>query len=106
MAAIEIDDRDAHDEGERQDSRLILNALQARRTALGGEAEVPEDDKLTERIFYEAKRRSAQISAAAQGASIRSENAQAKAIPWWLWMAWAAAIAVVMLAFWWLHRQP
>jgi hypothetical protein len=104
VGAIEIDDRDANDDAERRDSRIILEALRARRAVIGGVAAVPEDQQLTERILDEAKRRSAQISAAQQGKSARSSVAEGSAIPWWLWVGWLVAIGGVVAAFWWLHR--
>lgn len=104
MATIEVDDRDARDERERQESRIILDALQSRRGAIGGEAAVPDDQQLSARILGAAQKISAEISGS-QVASVRVPVDCGKAIPWWLWLAWPAAIAAVALAFWWLHGK-
>ncbi len=104
MAAIDIDDQDALDDRERQESRIILQALQARCGVIGGEAVIPDDPKLTDRILNEARKLSAEISGS-RVASVRTEASGGRAIPWWLWLAWPAAIVAVAAAFWWLHRN-
>ena len=100
---IDLDDRDARDEAERRESRVLLDALTQRRTLLGGESTVPDDRKLSETILAAAQKRSAQIRAS-QISTTRLETSNA-AIPWWLKLAWVAAIVGVVAAFWYL-RQP
>lgn len=104
MAGIEIDDRDAQDDRERQDSRILLDTLSARRAEIGGEAVIPEDKQLTERILEAAKKRSTELSGARTG-SVRTVTSQGKPISWWLWIAWPLAIAAVAATFWILHHS-
>ncbi len=92
-------DSGAHDAGERKDSRLIYQALRDRKDALGAEAAIPAEDKsLTERILAEARTRSAEISATRGGSGHRAQPSS-RAIPWWMILAWLAAIAAVAAAF-------
>ncbi len=83
-------------------SALIRDALHARRDHLSGSAQLPaEDRQLSERILGEARRRSAEITAAGPGpgpSSSRRSSATER-VPWWLWLGWIAAIAAVALAF-------
>jgi hypothetical protein len=92
---------DAIDEGTsdprlRQDSRLILQALQAKKDQLKGETALPQDQSLSERILADARRRSAQISASRGGTGHRAQ-APSRSIPWWMIIAWLVAIAAVVL---------
>lgn len=86
-------------------SAAILAALRQRRASLGGEAGSPVDDgRLSERILSEARVRSARIAGSAVGAGPSDRSARVAApgrpIPWWLWLAWLAALAGAALAWW------
>ena len=102
MSTIEIDDRDAKDDQERRESRLLLDALRQRRAALGGEASVPDDKRLTETIMLEAQKRSAQISASR--ASTARLDVPGASIPVWVIIGWLLAIGGAVVAFLYLHR--
>jgi hypothetical protein len=93
-------DQQATDQAERRDSRALVDALHARRDHISGTSQIPaKDDKLSEQILGEARKRSAQISASRQAAISQSLTPQAKPIPWWLWLAWILALVGVILAF-------
>ena len=93
-------DREAKDDAERRESRVLVEALHSRRDQIGGSSQIPaKDAKLTEQILGEARKRSAQISASRQASISQSLTPPAKPIPWWLWLAWALAIAGVVMAF-------
>ncbi len=92
-------DSGTHDDAERKDSRLIYQALRDRKDALGAEAAIPAEDKsLTERILTEARTRSAEISATRGGSGHRAQPLS-RAIPWWMLLAWLAAIAAVLAGY-------
>ena len=60
-------DREAKDDAERRDSRVLVDALHSRRDQLDGASQIPaKDAKLSEQILGEARKRSAQISASRQ----------------------------------------
>ena len=93
-------DREAKDAAERHESRVLIDALHSRRGLLGGASQIPaRDAKLSEQILGEARKRSAQISASRQASISQALTPPTKPIPWWLWLAWAVAIAAVALAF-------
>jgi hypothetical protein len=93
-------DREAKDEAERRDSRVLFDALHARRSEVGGLSQIPiRDNKLSEKILSEARKRSAQISASRQSSISQALQPPARPIPWWLWVAWLIAIAGVVAAF-------
>jgi hypothetical protein len=93
-------DREAKDDAERRESRVLIDALHTRRDQLDGASQIPaRDPKLSEQILGEARKRSAQISASRQASISQSLNAAAKPIPWWLWLAWILAVAAVVAAF-------
>lgn len=92
---VETDGTDAATE---RDSRLIYQALRERRGDLQGEAALPQDQALSERILAEARNRSAEISASRGGSGHRAQRG-ARGIPWWMILAWLAAITAVVLAF-------
>lgn len=93
-------DREAKDDAERRESRVLIDALRNRRDQLGGSSQIPlRDSKLSEQILGEARKRSAQISASRQASISQALTPPTKPIPWWLWLAWAVAIAAVVLAF-------
>ncbi len=104
MAAPEdiysVVDREAKDEAERRESRVLLDNLAARRAEIGGASQIPaHDNKLSEQILSEARKRSAQISAARQSSISSTMAPPARPIPWWLWVAWVAAVTAVVAAF-------
>ena len=93
-------DREAKDEAERRDSRVLYDALLARRGEVGGLSHIPiRDNKLSEQILGEARKRSAQISASRQSSISQALQPPARPIPWWLWLAWIVAITGVVIAF-------
>jgi hypothetical protein len=93
-------DREAKDEAERRESRILFEALQARRGQLDGASQIPaKDTKLSEQILGEARKRSAQISASRQSSISQTLNPPARPVPWWLWLAWIVAIVAVVVAF-------
>lgn len=88
---------------ERTESKLLMEALAARKDALGGSAQLPAEDRaLSERILGEAKRRSEQLSASRNPAASSRTLAQGERIPVWLYLAWAVAIGATVAAWWWL----
>lgn len=91
-------DAESANPAESKDSRLLYEALKQRKDQLKGETSLPEDKALTEKILAEARTRSAHISASRGGASTRAPVVSA-GIPIWLWVAWALAIAGVVVAF-------
>src|SRR5690349_1203116 len=77
-------DREAADERERQDSKLLYQALKERRAEVGGESRLPAEDKqLSETILAEARKRSAQISAGTRR-STQVLATPARPVPAWL----------------------
>ena len=90
-------DAEAKDPAESKDSRLLYDALRARRDQLKAETSLPEDKALSEKILAEARTRSAQISASRGGTSHRVPVVTA-GIPWWIWAGWVIAIAGVVAA--------
>lgn len=85
---------------ERQESKVLMEALTARKAALGAEAQLPADDHaLKERILGEARRRSEQISASRNLVASSGSTPQAEGVPWWIWVAWAIALAATFAAF-------
>jgi hypothetical protein len=93
-------DKEAKDDAERRESRVLVDALRSRRDQLDGASQIPaKDPKLSEQILGEARKRSAQISASRQASISQALNPPSKPIPWWLWLAWILAIAGVVSAF-------
>ena len=93
-------DREAKDDSERRESRVLIDALRSRREQLSGSSQIPaRDTKLSEQILGEARKRSAQISASRQASISQALTPPTKPIPWWLWLAWVLAIAGVVAAF-------
>ncbi|MBA3938855.1 MAG: hypothetical protein H0X38_15515 [Planctomycetes bacterium] len=94
-------DQEATDEAERRDSRILYDALAARRDQVGGVSEIPAEDRtLSGKILAEARNRSAAITASRRGANTsQSLQSRSRPIPWWLWLAWITAIVAVALAF-------
>jgi hypothetical protein len=96
-------DKEAADEAEKRDSRILYEALSRNRGDLGGEAAVPADDQhLSQRILAEARSRSAEIAAGQRKTSSRHVVTGAP-IPLWLWAAWILAIAALVAGFWLLR---
>ena len=94
-------DREARDDGERRDSKVIYEALKRRRDDIGGAAEIPAEDKqLSERILNAARTRSTQLSGARASAVSGRPASTGAPIPWWLIVAWIVAIAGVAAAWW------
>ncbi len=84
---------------EHRASQVLMDALVARREALGGAAQLPPEDRaLSERILGEARRRSEQISASRNPAISSQTLAQQERIPWWLIAAWIVAIGATTVA--------
>ena len=81
-------------------SRVLMDALAARRDRLDGAAGLAEAEvrAVSGRILGEARRRSEQISAKS-AVSARLPGRGAK-IPAWLVMAWILALGLV-LTLWW-----
>jgi len=94
-------DRSAKDEAERHDSKAIYDALKRHAPAVGGQAALPDDRQLSERILSEARTRSAEVAAAKRTASARLQ-AQSAPIPWWVIIGWVLAIAALAAAWRWL----
>ena len=93
-------DKEAKDDAERRESRVLVDALRTRRDQIDGASQIPAKDvKLSEQILGEARKRSAQISASRQASISQALTPPAKPIPWWLWLAWILAIAGVVSAF-------
>lgn len=85
---------EAADQAGRRDSQVLVGALRAHRDAASGSAAVPpEDRQRTAELMAEARHRSQEIR---DGAARRTS----RPIPWWLWLAWAAAIALFAAAWW------
>ena len=85
---------------ERQESKVLMEALTARKAELGADAQLPSEDRaLTERILGEARRRSEQISASRNPVASSSTTVQAEGVPWWIWVAWGVALAATFAAF-------
>mgnify|MGYP001562831075 CR=1 FL=1 len=100
LAAI---DQEATSEADKRDSRIIYQALQRNRAALGGQAALPAEDRaLSEKILTQARSRSAEIAASQHQISAR-QAASGAPIPWWLWLAWLLAIGGLVAA-WWYFR--
>ena len=92
-------DREAKDDAERRESRVLFDALANRRDLIGGVNQIPaKDEKLSEQILGEARKRSAEIRASRQSTG-QAAQAAVRPIPWWLWLAWIAAIAAVVAGF-------
>jgi hypothetical protein len=88
----------AASEADRNASAQIVDALRAHREAVGGIAAVPrEDAKLSTAIMAEARSRSQEIRDAAA-----KRPAADRPIPWWLWLAWLAAIGLFAAGWFWL----
>jgi hypothetical protein len=93
-------DREAKDDAERRESRVLYEALRTRKDQIGAVTQIPaKDEKLSEQILAEARSRSAEISAARHRSGSQAVEAASKPIPWWLWLAWLLAIAGVIVAF-------
>ena len=93
-------DREAKDEAERRESRVLYEALRTRKDQIGAVNQIPaKDEKLSEQILSEARSRSAEISAARHRSGSQAVEVASKPIPWWLWLAWLVAIAAVIAAF-------
>jgi len=83
-------------EADRKDSQIMVDALRAHRDSASGTAAVPlSDPKLDAQVLGEARTRSQEIR---QAAAKRVE----RPIPWWLWLAWIAAIALFIAGWMWL----
>jgi len=81
---------------DRQASQVMVEALRAHRDTASGLAAVPQDDpQLSSKIMAEARSRSQEIRHAA---AKRVE----RPIPWWLWLAWIAAIGLFAAGWFWL----
>ena len=82
-------------------SRVLMDALAARRERLDGAAGLAEADvrAVSGRILGEARRRSEQISA--KSAVSARLPGRGPGIPAWLVLAWIAALALVGV-LWWL----
>jgi hypothetical protein len=95
-------DSEAADDAERSDSKVLYQALNARRGELGAAAEIPADDKnLSERIMSRARTRSEQISRTR--VSSAGYNKDGKPIPLWLILAWLVAIAAIGSYFYFMQ---
>ena len=85
---------------ERQESKVLMDALAARKAELGADAQLPPTDHaLSERILGEARRRSEQISASRNPVVSSGTSAQAEKVPLWIWLAWIVALAATAAAF-------
>jgi hypothetical protein len=88
---------------ERRESQVLMEALAARKDALGGSAQLPPEDRaLSERILAEARRRSEQLSLSRNPETAVRTSVQDERIPVWLYLAWAVAIGATVAAWWWL----
>ncbi len=97
---LKVVDREASDEAERRESRVILEALRTRKDQIGAVNQIPaRDEKLSEQILSQARSRSAEISATRQRSGSQAVEAASKPIPWWLWLAWLVAIVGAIAAF-------
>ena len=96
-----VDDREAKDDAERRESRVLYEALRARKDQIDGINQIPaKNDKLSEQILGEARKRSAEISGVArQPSPSQAIQIATRPIPWWLWLAWVVAIAGAIAAF-------
>lgn len=92
-----VDGLDAPSEADRNASRVMVDALRAHRESASGAAAVPaQDQKLSAAIMAEARSRSQEIR---EATTRRSD----KPIPWWLWLAWLAAIGLFAAGWFWLR---
>jgi len=81
---------------DRKASQIMVEALRAHRDSASGAAAVPlEDAQLSSKIMAEARSRSQEIRDA-------SAKRVEKPIPWWLWLAWLAAIGLFVAGWFWL----
>jgi hypothetical protein len=97
---LKVVDREAKDEVERRESRVLYEALRTRKDQIGAVTQIPaRDEKLSEQILNQARSRSAEISATRQRSGSQAVEAASKPIPWWLYLAWLVAIAGVIAAF-------
>jgi hypothetical protein len=97
---LKVVDREAKDEAERRESRVLYEALRTRKDQIGAVNQIPaRDEKLSEQILNQARSRSAEISAARQRSGSQAVEAASKPIPWWLWLAWLVAIIGAIAAF-------
>jgi hypothetical protein len=97
---LKVVDREAKDEAERRESRVLYEALRTRKDQIGAVTHIPaRDEKLSEQILNQARSRSAEISATRQRSGSQAVEAASKPIPWWLYLAWLVAIAGVVTAF-------
>jgi len=104
-ALFQAIDREAEDPREGEESKIIYDALAARKGELGGSASIPADDpELTDSIREAATRRSEELRSGSEGVSSKAlPMQQDDPVQASLWMAWAVAIVVagVLLYFLW-----
>ena len=80
-------------EVDRQASRAVVDVLRAHRATASGAAAVPAvDPALSSKVMAEARTRSQEIRLAGR-APARAD----RPIPWWLWLAWIAALAAFVV---------
>ena len=97
-------DAESADDDERQDSKVVYQALKGAAGELGGASEIPAaDEHLSEQIRAAATVRSQEIQAASASMASSRLNAEGKPIPAWMWLLWIVAIigAVVGLSVEW-----
>ncbi len=81
---------------DRKASQIMVEALRTHRDTASGAAAVPlQDPLLSSKIMAEARSRSQEIRDA-------TAKRVEKPIPWWLWLAWLAAIGLFVAGWLWL----
>jgi hypothetical protein len=85
---------------EAKSTQKLVAALREHRHEISGESRIPREDKaFSETVRREAARRSAEISGYHPSTGRIASAKSGKPVPWWLFVAWGAAIAAAVWIF-------